>query len=272
MSDKMQLLKIGDFAQFCGVTKNTLIHYENMGLIKPEVRTESGYRLYAMNQFFALNVISVLKAAGSPLNEIKNFMENFNNDRFITLLTEKHKALEKELADIKHMKDLLKKTISLTEKAAHEISADPVIEERNEQYLLVVDLDREESQKEQMHKIGKHFKYCIGKRLSKSLISGFIKSKATIKSRDFTYDDSYFCEISHITKSKKLFVKPKGRYAVLYHQGTYDTISLTYEKLLDFIRKENLSIIGNAYNFEIFGYLSTNDQDKFVIKVEVEIS
>ena len=34
------------FAELAGVTVRTLHHYDRLGLLKPRVRTEGGYRLY----------------------------------------------------------------------------------------------------------------------------------------------------------------------------------------------------------------------------------
>lgn len=36
-------LKCGEFAALCGTTKNTLIHYDRLGLLSPAYVTESGY-------------------------------------------------------------------------------------------------------------------------------------------------------------------------------------------------------------------------------------
>ena len=271
MSDNMQLLRISDFARFCGVTKNTLILYEKMGLLVPENRTENGYRYYAVNQLFSLIIISVLKAAGMTLKEIKKYIDTFENDSFISLLSERKRMLEKELAHISHMKDMLENTISITERSISEIRPDPVLEEHEEQYMLVVHFSPEESRKERMFKTGNHYKYCLDKGLSKSLLSGFIQSKAAIESGCYNNDEGYFCEIDSVVRNKMLYIKPKGKYAVLYHQGTYDTINATYERLLDYIRSEGLTIIGNAYDYELLGYLSTKDQEKFIVKVAIEV-
>ncbi|HEY0996021.1 MAG TPA: MerR family DNA-binding transcriptional regulator, partial [Gemmatimonadaceae bacterium] len=38
--------KIGDLARETGLTVRTLHHYDEIGLLRPGQRTESGYRLY----------------------------------------------------------------------------------------------------------------------------------------------------------------------------------------------------------------------------------
>lgn len=53
-------LKTGEFASLCGVTKDTLFHYDDIGLLKPARVGENGYRLYGLYQLDTFDLISVL--------------------------------------------------------------------------------------------------------------------------------------------------------------------------------------------------------------------
>ena len=37
-------LTTGEFAKLCGVKKQTLFHYDQIGILKPELSGENGYR------------------------------------------------------------------------------------------------------------------------------------------------------------------------------------------------------------------------------------
>ena len=50
--DYEQYLTTGEFAKICGVTKHTLFHYDDIGILKPEIVKANGYRYYAIKQFF----------------------------------------------------------------------------------------------------------------------------------------------------------------------------------------------------------------------------
>ena len=271
MSDTEQYLKINDFAELCGITKATLFHYERIGLLKPELITENGFRYYSVKQYFTYAIISILKATGTSLNEIKSYTENLDTDNFIALLSEKHKALGKELKKIKHMKSVLKNTIHLTKRTVSEICTEPALEEHEEQYLLIINFTQAESEKERIRRINTHYRYCLDKGLSETLTSGFINNKASIENRRFNNADSYFCEVSRKSKSEMCFVKPKGKYAVLDHQGGYDTISESFEKLLAYIDREGLSVDGSAYIFEFLSFASAKTPEKYVVKIAIEV-
>ena len=71
-----QYFTTSEFAEICGVTKHTLFHYDDIGILKPEIVSESGYRYYSINQFFTFDIISILKEAEMPLKEIKEYVEH----------------------------------------------------------------------------------------------------------------------------------------------------------------------------------------------------
>ena len=48
-------LKINEFAKLCHTTKDTLLHYDQKDLLKPEYTAENKYRYYSIEQF--LNII-----------------------------------------------------------------------------------------------------------------------------------------------------------------------------------------------------------------------
>ena len=64
----------GQFAKLCSTTKETLFHYDSLGLLKPARVGENGYRYYAASQFFDFDLIAVLQSAGCSLQEIHAYM------------------------------------------------------------------------------------------------------------------------------------------------------------------------------------------------------
>lgn len=70
-----ELYRAQEFATLAGVTVRALHHYDRLGLLKPKQRTRSGYRLYAVRDFWRLEQIVVLKFLGMPLREIRGLLE-----------------------------------------------------------------------------------------------------------------------------------------------------------------------------------------------------
>lgn len=64
------MLKVGELARNTGLTVRTLHHYDEIGLLKPSGRSESGYRLYSHDDVARLHAIQALRHLGLPLNDI----------------------------------------------------------------------------------------------------------------------------------------------------------------------------------------------------------
>ena len=58
---------VQQFAKLAGVTVRTLHHYDRLGLLSPEHRSDSGYRLYTTQDMVRLERIMVLRYLGLPL-------------------------------------------------------------------------------------------------------------------------------------------------------------------------------------------------------------
>lgn len=64
-------LKTGEFAALCGTTKDTLIHYDRTGLLRPVRVSGSGYRMYLPSQAYCFHSIRALAKAGLALDEVR---------------------------------------------------------------------------------------------------------------------------------------------------------------------------------------------------------
>lgn len=71
-------LKVGDLAKQTGVSVRTLHYYDEIGLLSPSGRTESGYRLYATPDIMRLQQIVSLRQIGFSLEEIRECLEQRN--------------------------------------------------------------------------------------------------------------------------------------------------------------------------------------------------
>lgn len=69
------LLITGEFMKLVGTTRNTLIHYDNVGLVKPVKTNQRGDRFYHPFQWYTVELIKTFQTAGLSLTEIKAFMD-----------------------------------------------------------------------------------------------------------------------------------------------------------------------------------------------------
>jgi DNA-binding transcriptional MerR regulator len=73
---KKQFLTVGNLAERSGVSPRTIKHWEDKGIIEPDMRTEGGFRLYSENYVFLCQLIRDLQLFGYTLEAIKSVSDD----------------------------------------------------------------------------------------------------------------------------------------------------------------------------------------------------
>ena len=123
----------GELSQLCKIPRKTLLYYDKLGLITPELVDENGYRYYKRSQLFLLQLIFTLRQLDVPIARIKDYLANRSpqnyrdlfNERidFFTLEIARLQAmkteLQRELSKLDYMADITLDKITLVHKKAH---------------------------------------------------------------------------------------------------------------------------------------------------------
>jgi DNA-binding transcriptional MerR regulator len=72
---KFQALKVGELARRTGLTVRTLHHYDEIGLVKPTLHTDSGHRLYTGRDLARLQQVVSLRQLCFALEEIAAYLD-----------------------------------------------------------------------------------------------------------------------------------------------------------------------------------------------------
>jgi DNA-binding transcriptional MerR regulator len=126
-------------SKIAGVSVRTLHHYDNIGLLKPAIRTEAKYRLYGENELFKLQQILFFKELDFSLKEIINILDNPDFDLLESLKCHKQ-ALVLKQKKISIMLNTIEKTVlnlkekkMITNEELYEgFSAEKVMKSKNE--------------------------------------------------------------------------------------------------------------------------------------------
>ena len=68
---KDRFLTVGNLAERSGVSPRTIKHWEDKGIIEPDMRTDGGFRLYPESYVFLCQLIRDLQLFGYSLEEVK---------------------------------------------------------------------------------------------------------------------------------------------------------------------------------------------------------
>jgi DNA-binding transcriptional MerR regulator len=77
IKDPDRYLTVGDLAERVGLSPRTIKHWEDKGLIEPDMRSEGGFRLYSGVYVDICELIRDLQLFGYTLEEIKEVSDSF---------------------------------------------------------------------------------------------------------------------------------------------------------------------------------------------------
>lgn len=100
------LLKVGELAKHAGLTVRTLHHYDEIGLLKPSGRSDSGYRLYSREDVARLHGIQALRQLGLALADIGAMLEKGGTPPGL-IIDQQMRALDREIARATELRDHL---------------------------------------------------------------------------------------------------------------------------------------------------------------------
>ena len=93
------LFQIGEVTKIMGVTRKTLLVFEDMGLLTPAIKDEnSGYRYYSADNMTQIRSIRSLQALGLSLKEVAEYYYDTENiDTHLQRLMEMRSALDRNI-------------------------------------------------------------------------------------------------------------------------------------------------------------------------------
>lgn len=109
MDDK--LLSCGEFANYCGITRKTLIFYDNNDILKPYELSETGYRYYHPKQIMMVKMIKAYQTAGLSLDEIRNILYSNNKSSFSDVAIKQAEVLQKQIFELETTRLILLQTV-----------------------------------------------------------------------------------------------------------------------------------------------------------------
>jgi MerR family transcriptional regulator, thiopeptide resistance regulator len=115
--------KVGDLSKRTGLSIRTLHYYDEIGLLSPSHRTESGYRVYGKQDIIRLQQIITLKQIGFSLEDVRSCLDN--GDRAFAEMVQLHIAKVRKQIELSQQ---LLERLENVEQTATKLDAVPVEE------------------------------------------------------------------------------------------------------------------------------------------------
>ena len=259
---------IGELSKHQNISRQTLIFYDKIGLFKPAyVDPLNGYRYYSANQLDVLDTICVMKKVGFSLDEIKNHMKNYNLDSSLIAMRKQLTIIDNQIKELELIKSCLIHRCNQLELSSNITHNQKIhLENIDKQYLLLQEVDKPYTLDMVSIATKKIFVRAFKQHLPVFFQSGVIVPLSNIKNGEYIKASYAFLPIEKcdLDGAKEI---PSGKCVVGYHSGDYLSISKTYNKILEYVKKHKLKITSNAYEFAINDSLSTGDEKEYLTKI-----
>jgi MerR family mercuric resistance operon transcriptional regulator len=110
-------LTIGQVAKAVSIPITTVRYYERVGLIEPENRSQSNYRLYSDKSIAALKFIRAAQAIGFKLDDVKTLLDRGDARRTScadvqSLIKDRLAEIDQRMKDLRHIQRVLKTALA----------------------------------------------------------------------------------------------------------------------------------------------------------------
>lgn len=241
----MKKYKISDVANLFGITRQTLLHYDKIGLFKPLIiDKETSYRYYTEDQFLDLAFILGLKSADFSLKEILEYFESENSIESLNYLQRKLNAIDEKLVNLKKAKKLIKNKKDEISLIMFEGIEKPIIEEIEEKRGVIVEIL---TPKDDFAIFSADAK--LKNILKENKIDN--SSRIFIESSDDIINGIYYhgTLLAAETNKGDTLILEKGLYATMYHKENDIELSESCEKLKAYLTSINYKIIEKKHAY-----------------------
>lgn len=263
------LYKIGMFASMNHVTIKALRYYDDENILKPKViDKETNYRYYTRSQMGDLHQILALKEIGFKIDEIKAVVNGLNEK---DLLKQKKNQLMMQIADLTKLLAKVEQALDAPEKnfTSHVLirslpevivaSMTRRIDSYDDLFVMMPEMGQE------MERLGCECampEYCY--------ISypepGYKEEHVLVEACEAV------TELKEDTDKIKFKVIPEVPYAAcIFHKGSYNTLSSSYESVLQYIEENGLRINGAIRENHIDGVWNKDTEEEWLTEIQIPV-
>ena len=260
------LLKISEFARIAEISRKGLIFYDNIGVFSPAYTAPNGYRYYSHEQIYLISVITLLRELDTPLDQIRDFLQQCTPQHATTLLRQQGDKLQQKIQMLQGIQDMLAVRLQKLEDGMARETGTVRLVERGQTPLFVSDAFQ--APRDQVPDdvwIGFYLK-CKQHGVAFGYPEGFLVSQDHLCAQTADTVSHIVC---HVGAAYANFQMPAGRYLIACGPGSFADAGPIYCALLDYAQEHALTIAGPGYETRLID--ETASPDRAVQRIEVHI-
>lgn len=262
----------GELAKLMGITKETLFHYDEIGLFQPAAVMQNGYRYYEVSQMELLDSILLLKELGMPLKKIRELLKKRNPEKMLDVLTEREQKIQAEMIKLKNMKRWIAHRKSKIQTGLQVNAGEIRIQTFPERYYLYRSVESgnaEESYKKASELITHFLEVNPGFKIDYEV--AYIQHGSDIGHGVYDRYDNVIILLENRPQTLSYQIIPEGSYLTAYHKGDWQTIGAAYQRMLAYIKEHNLEVENEYMERYLLDILAVDDPDSYITEISVRI-
>lgn len=262
--DKSKLLTISEFAALSGIKRANLIYYDEIEVLKPVYRGKNNYRLYSYMQLDLAYVILSLRNMGISLDEIKEYAQGRSPNKALELFSKHIQTVDHEIEKLQWIKEIMSQYIAKIS-TCKDIASPKIelVQLEKETICLGPAIDEVDAKLESMLDF---VMLCHGNGIDLVNHTGKLFTQQSMQNKKWSTPDRFY-----IRTSNGNYQTEKGLYLVLYDRSDDLNKDVLYEKLLNYIKENNLEICGNTYEEYPLDEISINNPNDYLIKIFTKV-
>jgi DNA-binding transcriptional MerR regulator len=263
-----RLFSVRDFARFSRSTKDTLLYYDRIGLLSPEVRGENKYRYYSIRLLATVNVIRTLQRLGMSLEEIKDLKDHRTPEFTVKLFARQIEKIDEKIEEWICARKLLL-TLSKTINDVSNIDENTITIQFFPAEAIVLGGLNDYSRGKNAYDALLSFYHGISEKypdLDLNYPVWGIYSGDRIRRGDWVWPDRYY-----FYNPEGHDRKPAALYAIGYTRGGYGECSELYRRLIEYIDKNGFEICGDVYEEYPLNEICVLEEKDYLIRVMITV-
>ncbi|WP_322924119.1 MerR family transcriptional regulator [Paenibacillus campi] len=265
-----EFISISAFSKMAQISRQTLIYYDRMGLLKPVFVHDNGYRYYHPGQLDAVAVITILKAQGMSLHDIRAHLHQRTPASTLELLRKQEQMIQQQIAKLERTRQMIRMQADNIELSMQvDINDMKVIWQPDIPLLIskrirLPKVDFPESLWEDFQVRLQNEHAPIG------YPGGIIVEREDMLNRDGDRMSYMFSRME--TQVEQQHYMPAGYYLVSYTRADYGDTDKIYPRIFDHIEQRRYTIIGHAYEEYVQDEVSLQNPDEYLVRIMVQIA
>jgi len=255
---------ISEFAEYSRTTRDTLLHYDRIGLLSPAERGENNYRYYTGAQLAIVNLTRILQQLGMTLEEIKALKDRRTPELADEVLASQIGEIDDKIDEWIRARKLLFTIRNIIHSVKNVDENAITIQFLPAEAIIMGDLND----------------YSRGRTALDALLSFYQTSSEKYPGLDLNYyvwgafsadrikqGDWFNADRFYFYNPEGHDKRPAALYAIGYKRGAYGTGEPLFNRMLEYIDKHGFEICGPAYEEYPYNEVCTSEPERYLLRM-----